>query len=115
MTVLAGIVSDGHNAGDIRGADAHTIAHLCSVLINEPVLLATHDERRFGAPRRNISRTHRQHAQQADSLSRGRNFGQELPDPLYRCRRRPNIGTATKAGVTPGLPTGLCRELYSPS
>jgi AcrR family transcriptional regulator len=44
MTIIAGIVSRGQDAGEIRVADPRAIAHLYSVLINEHVLLAANDE-----------------------------------------------------------------------
>jgi AcrR family transcriptional regulator len=40
MTLLAAIISDGQQAGDIRDGDPHAIAHFYSVLVNEQVLLA---------------------------------------------------------------------------
>jgi AcrR family transcriptional regulator len=40
MSILAGIVSTGQKAGEIRDGDPRAIAHLFSVLINEHVLLA---------------------------------------------------------------------------
>jgi AcrR family transcriptional regulator len=39
MTIIAGIVSSGHDAGEVRAGDPNAIAHLYSVLINEHVLL----------------------------------------------------------------------------
>ena len=48
MTLLAGIVTDGQKAGEIRDGSARAIAHFYSVLINEHVLLATRDESNIG-------------------------------------------------------------------
>jgi TetR/AcrR family acrAB operon transcriptional repressor len=48
MTLLAGVVGDGQDAGEIRDGDARAIAHLYSVLINEHVLLAADGESNIG-------------------------------------------------------------------
>jgi len=48
MTLIAGIVGDGQEAGEVRDGGAHAIAHLYSVLINEHVLLAAADESGVG-------------------------------------------------------------------
>jgi AcrR family transcriptional regulator len=48
MTLLAGIVGDGQQAGEIRDGDAFAIAHLYSVLINEHILLAANGESTLG-------------------------------------------------------------------
>jgi hypothetical protein len=44
MTLIADIVGDGQEAGEVRDGDAHALAHLYSVLINEHVLLAAEGE-----------------------------------------------------------------------
>ena len=44
MTLIAGIVAAGQAAGEVRDGDAHALAHLYSVLINEHVLLAAEGE-----------------------------------------------------------------------
>jgi TetR/AcrR family acrAB operon transcriptional repressor len=44
MTLIAGIVGAGQEAGEVRDGDAHALAHLYSVLINEHVLLAAERE-----------------------------------------------------------------------
>jgi AcrR family transcriptional regulator len=43
MALLAGVVRDGQDAGEICPGDAAAVAHLFSVLVNEHVLLATED------------------------------------------------------------------------
>lgn len=44
MDLLTGIVQRGQQAGEIRAGDAHSLAHLFSVLVNEYVLLhAAHE------------------------------------------------------------------------
>jgi len=48
MTLLAGIISDGQEAGEIREGDPYAIAHLYSVLINEHVLLAAEGDSSMG-------------------------------------------------------------------
>jgi AcrR family transcriptional regulator len=49
MGVLAGLVRDGQDAGEIRDGDARALAHLYSVLINEFVLLASSGDVGVGA------------------------------------------------------------------
>ncbi len=44
MTLIAGIVGGGQEAGEVRDGDARALAHLYSVLINEHVLLAAEGE-----------------------------------------------------------------------
>jgi AcrR family transcriptional regulator len=44
MTLIASIVGDGQEAGEVRDGDAHALAHLYSVLINEHVLLVAAGE-----------------------------------------------------------------------
>ena len=44
MALLAGIVGDGQEVGEIRDGGAYAIAHLYSVLVNEHVLLTNGDE-----------------------------------------------------------------------
>jgi AcrR family transcriptional regulator len=44
MGVLAGLVRDGQEAGEIRKGDERALAHLYSVLINEFVLLTSSDD-----------------------------------------------------------------------
>jgi len=39
MDLLAGIVVDGQSRGEVRAGDAHALAHLYSVLINEHIFL----------------------------------------------------------------------------
>ncbi len=41
MSVLAAVVRDGQNAGEVRDGDERALAHLFSVLINEFVLLTS--------------------------------------------------------------------------
>lgn len=48
MTLLAGIVGDGQEAGEVRDGDASAIAHLYSALINEHVLLGAEGESNIG-------------------------------------------------------------------
>lgn len=48
MTILAGIVAEGQDAGEIRAGDASALAHLYSVLLNEHVLLAAEAEPGIG-------------------------------------------------------------------
>jgi hypothetical protein len=44
MGVLAGLVRDGQDVGEIRAGDARALAHLYSVLTNEFVLLTSADD-----------------------------------------------------------------------
>jgi AcrR family transcriptional regulator len=48
MGVLAGLVRDGQDAGEIRDGDARALAHLYSVLVNEFVLLTSSDDADVG-------------------------------------------------------------------
>jgi AcrR family transcriptional regulator len=48
MTLLAGVVAEGQEAGEIRDGDPSAIAHLYSVLINEHILLVTEGEPNVG-------------------------------------------------------------------
>jgi AcrR family transcriptional regulator len=48
MGVLAGLVRDGQEVGEIRDGDERALAHLYSVLINEYVLLTSADAAGFG-------------------------------------------------------------------
>jgi TetR/AcrR family acrAB operon transcriptional repressor len=48
MTILAGIIAEGQDAGEIRAGDASALAHLYSVLLNEHVLLAAGAESGIG-------------------------------------------------------------------
>jgi hypothetical protein len=44
MNLIADVVSEGQQEGELRDGDPHAIAHLYSVLINEYVLLNTETE-----------------------------------------------------------------------
>ena len=48
MGVLAGIVRDGQDAGEIRAGDERALAHLYSVLVNEFVLLTSSGDASVG-------------------------------------------------------------------
>lgn len=48
MGVLAGLVRDGQDTGEIRDGDPGALAHLYSVLINEYVLLTSSDDAAIG-------------------------------------------------------------------
>jgi hypothetical protein len=48
MTLLAGIIGEGQDADEIRAGNAHAIARLYSVLINEHVLLAAERDPNIG-------------------------------------------------------------------
>jgi hypothetical protein len=50
MDILTGIVHQGQHAGEIRSADARSLAHMFSVLVNEYILLDAASEQPEARP-----------------------------------------------------------------